>query len=361
MSETQPFEPTWASPPGDTIEDLLVEKGWTAAQFAERMGYTPKHVNELLRGRASITAETALRLESVLGSTAQFWLSRESQYQEAVARKGSNASLHQEAEWLSTLPLKHMVERKWISKLTDTAAQVAGCLRFFGVSSVRAWHETYSKPVEEHAAFRSSTNRAMQLGAVVAWLRQGEIIASGIKTQPWDKAAFKATLPEIRKLTLESDPQKFLPEIRRLCAQCGVAFVHLKVPKGCPVDGATKFLSPEKALLMLSFRYLRDDAFWFTFFHEAGHLLLHPKRTMFLEVRKHDGREEDEANQFAADTLVPTAHQDQLPQLRTQLQIQEFAKVIGTSPGVVLGQLHHRKLIPFERFRSLLVGFEWAK
>lgn len=81
------FEPDWLSPPGDTIADALEERGWSRVEFAQRIGYTPKHVNQLLRGKAPISEDTALRLERVLGSTARFWLQREAEYQEAFARR----------------------------------------------------------------------------------------------------------------------------------------------------------------------------------------------------------------------------------------------------------------------------------
>ena len=81
------FKPDWVSPPGDTILDLLEEKSWTQAEFAERCGFTKKHVNQLCSGEASISEEAALRLEKVLGGSAGFWLARESQYRELEARK----------------------------------------------------------------------------------------------------------------------------------------------------------------------------------------------------------------------------------------------------------------------------------
>lgn len=81
------FEPNWASPPGDTIEDLLDERGWTRAELAERMGFTRKHVNELLKGRAAITPEAASRLSTVLGAPVRFWLTREAHYRAALERQ----------------------------------------------------------------------------------------------------------------------------------------------------------------------------------------------------------------------------------------------------------------------------------
>ena len=81
------FEPKWLlPPPGETILDILEERNWTQSEFARRAGYTTKHVSQLVRGKAAITEDTALRLERVLGSSAKFWLSREARYREAIAR-----------------------------------------------------------------------------------------------------------------------------------------------------------------------------------------------------------------------------------------------------------------------------------
>jgi HTH-type transcriptional regulator/antitoxin HigA len=74
------FTPTWISPPGETIADLIKEEGWSQADLARRLGYTLKDLGLLIDGKAPITEETALKLENVLGSTAGFWLRREALY-----------------------------------------------------------------------------------------------------------------------------------------------------------------------------------------------------------------------------------------------------------------------------------------
>lgn len=85
--EATVIEPDWLSPPGDTIADVLEERGWSQAEFAQRIGYTTKRVNQLIRGKATVSENTALHLERVLGGTARFWLQREAEYQEAFARR----------------------------------------------------------------------------------------------------------------------------------------------------------------------------------------------------------------------------------------------------------------------------------
>ena len=92
----------------------------------------------------------------------------------------------------------------------------------------------------------------MDAAPTAAWLRQGERIASTIKCDAFDKAAFKNSLAEIRKLSTDADPDIFVPRLTEICAKVGVAVVFEPEPPGCPVSGATKWLSPTKALLMLS-------------------------------------------------------------------------------------------------------------
>src|ERR1700729_2073706 len=141
------FSPDWVIPPGSTIADLLEERGWSQTEFASRIGYTKKHVNLLIQGKASLTEDAAIKLERVLGSTVNFWLNREALYREAIARKEDLNKLNDSVNWLQELPLKEMISFGWIKNLTDKRALVAECLKFFGVASVSAWESKYQSPI----------------------------------------------------------------------------------------------------------------------------------------------------------------------------------------------------------------------
>jgi Zn-dependent peptidase ImmA (M78 family) len=137
--------------------------------------------------------------------------------------------------------------------------------------------------------------------------------------------------------------------------------VILRAPTGCRASGATRFLSAEKALLLLSFRYLSDDHFWFTFFHEAAHLLLHDRQAVFLEGQ--DGsraKEEDQANNFAAEMLVPKEFRDQMFNLPVNgFDVIRFAKLVGVSPGIVVGQLQFYGHFTHRQLNNLKRRFGW--
>jgi len=358
MTETATtFQPDWVSPPGESISDLLEEKGWSQAEFSQRCGYTTKHVSQLINGKATITEDTAIKLERVLGSSARFWMNREAQYRESVARTQEFDALKSQAEWLKQLPLIDMVKFGWVRKFSHKGQQVAECLTFFGVASVEAWQKRYAEPI---AAFKASNKFEKDGAAVSAWLRYGERTAANIVCAPFNKAAFKQVLAGLRALTKEPDPDKFIPALVQSCASVGVSTVFAPSPKGCPVSGATRWLSSDKALLMLSLRHKTNDHLWFAFFHEAAHLLLHGKKMMFLEVKDLDNGHEQEADRFAKDWLIAPEKAKQLPFIEaTYSAVAAFADEIGVAPAIVVGRMQNESYIPWNFLNKFKVRYQW--
>lgn len=357
---TTEYRPTTVSAPGETLLDLLDERGLTQAELARRLDRPIKTVNEIVKGKAAIVPETALQLEQALGVPAEFWLTREARYREWMARQEADEELREQVPWLRDLPLKEMLAFNWVASGTTRAETVRACLSFFGVASVDAWRATYERPL---AAFRASSKVKKQPGAVAAWLRQGEREAAGINCQPFDADKFREVLAAIRALTCEPDPDRFVPGLRDLCKDCGVAVVFVPAPKGCPASGATRWLSAEKALIQLSLRYKTNDQLWFTFFHEAGHILLHGKSLVFVEdfgaVGAADEKER-EANEFARDTLIPPELATRLPLLApTMSAARGFAREVGIAPGIVVGRLQKEGLLPWSYLNEAKVRYKW--
>jgi HTH-type transcriptional regulator / antitoxin HigA len=362
MVDDLPFAPDWVSPPGETIATLLRERGVTTDQFAASLRRTKREVEDLLRGRLDISTDVARSLADTLGASVGFWLNREGRYRTDLARLSASAIRPGSVEWLSEVPVKDMVKYGWVEPATDQASTLVSLLRFFGVGSVETWRREYSD-VLTSLAFRTSPTFESLPGAVAAWLRQGELAAAAISCEVWDPDRLRGQLPALREMTREKDPEVFLPELVRLCAACGVAVVALRAPKSCKASGATKFITPAKPLLLLSFRYLSDDHFWFTFFHEVAHLLLHGDKYLFLEGDEMlTTAEEDEANSFAAETLIPPEHLDELMRLPADgIKVMRFAKKVGVSPGIVVGQLQHRGVLRRNQLNNLKRRFRWVE
>ena len=180
---------------------------------------------------------------------------------------------------------------------------------------------------------------------------------------PWNAAGFQASLPKIRSLTRRKNPRVFVPKLREYCAEHGVAVAVVRAPTGCRASGATRFLSTGRALLLLSFRYLTDDHFWFTFFHESGHLLLHGEQELFLEGADMQlAAKEQEANEFAARVLVPDELQSALRVLAPDWrEVVRFAVQVGVSPGIIVGQMQHHGRIRRNQLNSLKRRYRWQE
>ena len=353
------FNADWASPPGDLIEEVLEERGWTRAELAQRLAFSAKHVNELLKGRAPITADTAERLERVLGHDAGFWLRLEANYQQDLVRLQQLDQLASQKDWLKELPLRWMQGKGWVDTCSHAGQQVAACLKYFAVASIEAWRERYGQPL---AVYRTTKSYATKQGALASWLRRTETEAASITCKPYDAKAFRAALMEIRSLSCETDPSVFVPQLQALAAAAGVAVVFVPAPPGCRVSGATQWLSPDRALIALSLRHKTNDHLWFTLFHEAGHILKHGKKATFVDgLDGVDEVHEAEADLFASDQLIPPAAAQKLQGLRSENEVKEAAKALGIAPGIVVGRMQHEGWLPHTHLKGLKVSYRWPE
>ena len=193
-----------------------------------------------------------------------------------------------------------------------------------------------------------------------AWLRKGEIESLKFGAADFD-AEHWAILVHIRKLT-HNLPPDFSRILIEDCRKAGVKVVFVpELPKTC-AWGATRWLSTNNALIQLSLRYKTDDHLWFTFFHEAGHLLLHGKRDVFVESEETaKNQEESEANEFARNFLTPETDYRNFCRLHSLscAAISRFAFELGIAPGIVVGRLQHDKLLPRAQCNHLKKHFTW--
>jgi len=356
------YDPDYVSPPGETLQETLQALGMPQASLAGRTGRSLKMINEIIKGKAPITPKMALELERVVGVPATFWNNRERYYREFVARIEEQKRLESFISWLEKVPIRAMVKYGWIKSYKNKVEQLKEVLKFFGIASPNQWPvaiQTYLG----NAAFRKSQAFDSDFEALVSWLRKGESDGKNIYCKPYEPAKFRAILSRVRLLTLEP-PEVFQTELIKLCALCGVAVVFIHELPKTQVSGATRWLTPKKALIQLSLRYKTDDHLWFSFFHEAGHIITHGKRDVFIEGTrlKMDETKEEAANTFAADYLIPK--RDYLNFISdyklSKTNIEKFASKIQISPGIVVGRLQHDKLLPMTHCNDLKVRFEWA-
>lgn len=356
------FQSDWFSKPGDTILALMEERELSAEALADKLGCGPSFVRGLLAGTVAVDTALADKLAKYVGGTSSFWTTRQSKYAAALSRAANAVSPDSKKSWLKQFPHRDITQFGWLEDVSDREKRVSAYLAYFGVNSPKEWEDRYASFLKE-TAFRASSTFASKIGAISAWLRRGEIEASSVQCRPWSASGLTARLDELKTLTKAKNPSYFLPRLRGICAEQGVAVVFVRSPTGCAASGATRFISSSKAMVILSFRHLSDDHFWFTFFHELGHLLLHNEKLTFVDGEAGISSEmEEQANRFAANRLVAPERSDELEDLMPRRdQIIRFAYSVGVSPGIIVGQLQHRGILRPNQMNFLKRRFDWEQ
>ncbi|HPL26331.1 MAG TPA: HigA family addiction module antitoxin [Myxococcota bacterium] len=353
------FVPDYLVTPGEVLEEYLADLGMTQAELADRTGLTRKTINEIIKAKSSITAETALKLERALGRSAHFWSNLERQYQDDRVRLAEQARMESDLEWLKNVPVKDMAKRGWIPKLKNKLDRLEAVLCFFGVASAEQWKKMWTAEIP--IAYRQTEHRDKHLEAVSAWLRQGEIQARRLDCGPYDRSRFLVVLDEIRKLTTKA-PDVFAPKLQELCASAGVALVFVPELPKIGIYGATRWMDGKPVMQITLYRK-SNDHFWFTIFHEAGHILKHGRKEVFIEGKGLDGEKEEEANAYARDKLIPPGEMREFLKKSqfSSSDIQTFAQEIGIAPGIVVGRMQHDKKIPFNsQLNKLKESYCWV-
>jgi addiction module HigA family antidote len=360
-AKTYPCDYDWEPiPPGETILEMLDYHGLTQKELAERTGYSAKHINQVVLGNAPITSELSIFLERVLGTSAKTWNNLEANYQTRKANWQEKERLSQYRLLLKKPAIVELKKRRYIAT-GDTAQEIESVLRFFGTGTVESLDKICDVPIR--AALRHSPSFDSEPLALAAWLRIGEREAVKIECKAYDKTGFQETLKKIRNLTVKS-PKEFESEMVRLCADAGVALVFVPEMKGIKAYGATKWLTSDKAMIVLNLRSKKNDVFWFTFFHESAHILFDGKKAFVVEVtgsRDQKNESERRADKFAASCLIPQRFASELYHLKTESDIISFAERLSIAPGIVVGRMQFEKIISFNKYNHLKETFVWGE
>lgn len=356
----QEYTPTSVPHPGAMVAEYLEFNSWSQRDLARRTGLTPKTISEICNEKAPITPVTALALEKVFQRPAHLWLNLQRQFDEAIARKKVQQRASSWNDWTQKFPLKQM--REWGYIETDAAGGVSdvdALLSFFGVTSPEGWDSVWEA---SRIAYRQTRSIKTSVEAISAWVRATEIAASMIPTGEYDEKLLWKSIPTIRELTLKR-AEKIVDPLQSLCAAAGVSVVFVPALPRTGISGCARWLHGSKPLIGLSLRYKTDDQLWFTFFHELGHLLLHRRKHVFvLDNAVNDlsddvvdptmQQEEDEANRFATDTLIPAQALESFIARGSfgNDDLKSFASEVGVAPGILVGRLQHDGIL--ERYQG---------
>jgi Zn-dependent peptidase ImmA (M78 family)/plasmid maintenance system antidote protein VapI len=337
----------------------MQRRGMAPREIADRLPGGMAALRALLEGSRPIQAEEAGTLANTLGGTTTFWLKRQSDYDGALNRAVDRAFATEAEDWL-LIPVPGACPRGRMSDDTRRD-EVRRRLAFFNVGTIAAWETRYGR-IRSETLFRTSQAFTSDDHAVLMWLRQGELAADMVSTQPLHVENLLDRMGAIRKLSLVRRPELFLPKLRSLCAEVGVAVVLQRAPRGCRASGASRMVTSDKAMILLGFRGLSDDRFWFTVFHELGHVVLHRAQTFVdsdIDAEAQD-EPEQEANEFASRCIIPENREDEFERLSAVKDaVLRFSVSAGVAPGLTVGQMQHRGLIRRDQMNYLKRHWRW--
>jgi HTH-type transcriptional regulator/antitoxin HigA len=361
MATNQQIYSDLAIPPGEYLEEVIEDLGMTKDELAKRMNRPAPKLSAIFKGDKAITPDTALQLEKVVGVPAHVWTGLEAEYRLALARRHHDEEqeqLKREGRLISRFRYADLARLGVVAKKTRSIDKVLALHKFFGVASL----QTVLALRRYQAVFRSG-KKDRSPEAVAAWLRMGELQAQKMRCAPFRKKRLKDSLEALRAMTLQC-PEDFQENLHHLLADTGVALVLSPHLPGTFAHGATFWLGRDKAVVMMTLRYAWADVFWFSLFHELGHILFHNRQVVILEGDNQDIAQkelEDEADQFAADTLIPPKPYSVFLNARRFFaeDIERFSRQMGMSTGIVVGRLQKEGHIKPSWHNKLRTRFEW--
>ncbi len=350
--------------PGEILQEELQARGWTQSDLAQILGRPAQVISEIVTGRKSVTAETAVALGKALGTSAEFWLNLQTAYSlhQAMAGTGSEA-VAQRARIYRVVPVSALVRRGWLPKTKDARELERAVLKFLGVASL-------DQSPSVVASFRRSGRAIGDSPGLVAWIRRAETLAEKEEAGCFEPRKLRAAAPELPRL---SAMENWQDRVADKLADLGIRYVTVEHVPRTYVDGATLWLSGGSPVVALSLRYVRIDYFWFTLMHELAHVLMSSQtKRSYLDTSwskpapgassEAQSQEEAAANRMAQDWIIPTDSFRRLRRIKSSgggfsgAVIRRFASGLGIHPGLVVGRLQFERLLPYTHFRGLLGG-----
>ena len=354
------------SHPGETVMDHLDFHEWSQRELARRTGLTPKTISEICNGKAPITPNTALALEKVFGRPAHFWLNLQMIFSETIARSRELSKAADWSQWAERFPLRDMRRLKFSLPAGRSEADVL--LSFFGVSSPDSWRSVWDCA---GVTYRQTRKFQTSEESIAAWVRETELVASGLEVAAFDEKRLLSSIEDLRRLTRKR-ADEVMELVQQICGAAGVAVVWVPELRRTGISGCARWTSDKRALIGLTLRYKTDDQMWFAFFHEIAHVLLHRhNHTFVLDNAANDLADrivdpemqqiEMEANQFAADTLIPSKLLGEFVRRQsfTNDSIHRFSETLEVGPGIVVGRLQYEGILARHQGNALKQKLSW--
>jgi plasmid maintenance system antidote protein VapI len=348
--------------PGEYIEEILESRSMTQTELSRKTDLSEKLISEIINQKSNLTTASANKISLALGINDRILNGFAKDYSRYLDRLKLEEEIEKEADWFKKkFDFKELKKHGIITKTSDFIESCINLLKFLNISDKKSFYDYYSN-LKLETNFRK-TNNAPSTESIAVWLQitrkyADDIIYndSGQSFPDYNKSEFKKALLEIRKLTIKDDFEHVWEKMFELCKRSGVVLIKYPEIKGTKLYGISQWQN-KIPVIALSLRQKSNDHFWFTFFHEAGHIVLHNKKTI-IDIESCDNQIENEADYFAMELIYQRKEKYEkfkrsINNTVTKEEIIRFSEELNIHPGIPVGALQHDKKIKFNYLNEL--------
>jgi len=347
--------------PGETLFELLENRNMKQKELALRTGFSEKHISEIINGKATITSKFAVSLEKVFDVSATFWLNLQANYDiELIDCEEFNTVSNEELSILAELKdiTKYLKNIGLLAKNQSEENDVINLRKFLAVANLAV-----IPSLQFNAAFRTSKSTQVNPYVLFTWIRLCEVLADDIKVSNTLSIQKLRNSIVHMKNVMYSETDCINDELREIFSECGIRFQIVKHFKGAPVHGFIEKTDADKMILFMTIRQAWADIFWFTLFHEIGHIVNEDIKTRFVDYTFAETEEEVMADKFAQDVLLsPNAYSEFIATDDFSMDsIKKLAKKENVKPYIVIGRLQKEKRLSYKSYTPEKVRYKWAE
>ena len=258
--------------------------------------------------------------------------------------------------------LTYLEQEKLLMNNCNDTVKVLRLREFLCVNDLTA-----ASKITYNAAYRAQlkSNSAVDANVLFVWQRLCEKLTDRVENvaETLNIELLKAKVGEIRSL-IASEPTHFRSRLQEIFAECGIAFDVVRHFRGAPVQGFIKKSENGRNILCLTIRNGRADSFWFTLFHEIGHIVNGDLSMRFVDFPHVDSVAEKAADEFATEALIPAKQFDAFVKqcdYRKLTEIEKFSQVAGVAPFMVIGRLQNMGLLDWSVYNDYIPKYKWVE
>ena len=339
--------------PGKYIKEAIEELEMSQHEFAARVGITDKFLSTVINEDTKMNFDFASKLSKMFGTSLNVWMNLQTNYdiyQNELLRKDE---LKQEIEIFKLIDSKFLFMKEIFEKSDNLEERIRKLRQALPVANLcnlvkqdlfSFYRISGSKNESENPDWTVNSNVWLSLALVEAKKNEGS---------KFDEKKLRQSISVIRNMTINiSDDYEIL--LKNILSTCGVNLVIMPYLKKSRINGLVRWMPEfDNVVVALNGKGQYCDIFWFTLFHELGHVFQKDKRRMIVDGT--DEELEDEANQFARDELIPSHKYNAFITSfkHTKTEVIEFSREIGVHPGIVVGRLHNDRILGFNELNDV--------